>query len=55
MAQRPVFVTSDTYPFVDEKIIDFEWHKGLAVTQKKKSIKSLHTAALEKFNELTLC
>ncbi|MCU8004813.1 MULTISPECIES: DarT1-associated NADAR antitoxin family protein [Shewanella] len=54
MAQRPVFVSSDSYPFVDEKIIDFEWHKGLAVTQKKKSIKSLHTAALEQFNDLTL-
>ena len=54
MAKIPIFVSSDRYPFVNEKIIDFEWHKELAIIQKKKSIKSLHTAALEQFKDLTL-
>ncbi|EOB3674069.1 hypothetical protein ACHELX_000877 [Vibrio vulnificus] len=54
MAQRPIFISSDIFPFVDENTIDFEWHKGLAASQKKKSIKSLHTVALERFKDLTI-
>ncbi|MGF1905120.1 DarT1-associated NADAR antitoxin family protein [Aliivibrio salmonicida] len=54
MAQRPIFISSDKYPFVEEKLIDFEWHKGLDITQKRKSIRSLHSAVLEQSNDLSL-
>ncbi|MDE5748520.1 MAG: hypothetical protein K2I21_13220, partial [Acetatifactor sp.] len=45
MAKRPAFfihqgkVVSDIYPF--------EWYSGFAVSQKQKSIKSLHNAIIE--------
>jgi hypothetical protein len=43
MANRPVFCPQDTS--VDIKNIDFKWHPGMAVSQKKKSIASLHAEA----------
>jgi len=43
MAQRPIFIpiTSEKI-LVDTKIIDFTWHPGMSVSQKQKSIISLH-------------
>lgn len=54
MALRPVFVAIDEYPYVKEKMIDFEWHKGIAASQKQKSIVSLHKAAKEQFSHLEI-
>jgi len=43
MSKRPVFIPSeDTSNFVDEIEIDFTWHSGFSISQKQKSIESLH-------------
>jgi hypothetical protein len=49
MARRPVFhpVLSGS-PFVQEVILDFDWHPGFAKSQAQKSIASLHAAALDR-------
>ena len=43
MANRPVFCPKETY--IDICEIEFQWHPGMAVSQKKKSIRSLHNSA----------
>jgi len=50
MASRPVFipVVEQGVPQVITKSVEFEWFPGLAVSQKQKSIKSLHKAFGEK-------
>lgn len=49
MAKRPIFTPKhDTFPFVEEISLDFEWSAGYAVTQAQKSILSLHKAAAQK-------
>jgi hypothetical protein len=46
MAKRPIFVSSDeANSLLEIKEIEFKWHAGLSVSQKQKSIDSLHTAA----------
>jgi hypothetical protein len=46
MATRPVYVAHRTaVSFVREKPVEFQWHAGLAVSQKQKSIADLHVAA----------
>lgn len=45
MAIRPIFISQKDFVGVDEKIIDFKWHAGMSITQKKKSINELHTMA----------
>jgi hypothetical protein len=46
MAQRPVFVpTPSGRTLVCTKLLDFQWHPGLAVSQAQKSISALHEAA----------
>ena len=51
MAKRPIFLYSDKPDSLLEKIeVEFKWHPGLAVSQKQKSIESLHIAAKEQFN-----
>jgi hypothetical protein len=49
MARRPVFrpVLSGP-PFVEEVVLDFDWHPGFAKSQAQKSIASLHAAARER-------
>lgn len=46
MAKRPIFIpdTSGQSP-VRTQYVDFQWHPGLAVSQKQKSVASLHEAA----------
>lgn len=49
MAKRPVFMTTEgTKEFVREEMVEFEWFPGFALSQKQKSIRSLHQAANEK-------
>ena len=49
MATRPIFVpTNDINELFKEVYIDFKYHNGFAVTQKFKSINSLHENANEK-------
>ena len=49
MAERPVFVSqlSDNF-FFNEELIEFEWFAGMSVSQKQKSISSLHDEASKK-------
>lgn len=47
MAKRPVFSPKLDVVGVSERLIDFHWFSGFSVTQKKKSIESLHQAAKE--------
>lgn len=54
MASRPIFIAQDTFPYVKVEEIDFKWHPGLSVTQKKNSIKSLHEAAIKLYTHLSL-
>lgn len=43
MAKRPVYIPLTTGNcFVETKFIDFEWFPGFSVSQKQKSIESLH-------------
>ena len=43
MAERPVYIPKVTgFPFVTVKNIVFDWFAGFSVSQKQKSIKSLH-------------
>jgi len=55
MAIRPIFLSSNLKDsLVETKEIDFEWHPGLSVTQKQKSIDSMHISAKEKFNKIKI-
>lgn len=53
MAVRPVFVTSDIRPYVDMISTAFRFYPGLAVTQARKSVHSLHEAFLTSCPEHT--
>ncbi len=45
MAERPVYIPKETgLPFVIIKNIMFDWFAGFSVSQKQKSIKSLHSS-----------
>ena len=50
MAQRPVFVPSESHPWVRRVMIEFTWHAGLSRSQKQNSIASLHSAARSKLH-----
>ncbi|UXN57793.1 DUF6977 family protein [Phyllobacterium zundukense] len=50
MAERPVFIPAIEGPaLVKTKFAEFQWFPGMAVSQKQKSIDSLHAAAREQF------
>lgn len=44
MAQRPVFFTRQTAPYVNVTMPDFQWNGGFAASQKQKNIDALHRA-----------
>lgn len=46
MAKRPVFIPSEAGPqLVREEMIEFHWHPGMALSQKRKNIAALHEVA----------
>jgi hypothetical protein len=46
MAKRPIFIsTNNPKVYVEEKSIEFKFYNGFSITQKSKSIKSLHDSA----------
>ena len=48
MAKRPIFLPVPSADgFVRVAPVDFLWHAGLAPSQKRKSVRSLHDAAIE--------
>lgn len=47
MAKRPIYLPSyGTGLFVRAEYVEFEWHPGMAPSQKKKSVESLHRSAI---------
>lgn len=54
MAKRPIFISSDInndLQFFNSKMIEFNWYPGFAVSQKRKSIDSLHKNFITEFPE----
>ena len=49
MANRPVYVASDKYPYVKKINTEFKFFPGFAPSQKKLSIASLHESFLGKY------
>lgn len=48
MAERPIFIPNIEGPaLVKTKYVEFQWFPGMAVSQKQKSVDSLHAAACE--------
>lgn len=47
MALRPVFLPIPTAPYVNVINVEFEWFAGFAISQKQKSIQSLHASAVK--------
>ncbi|MEG7413234.1 hypothetical protein V6E00_00030 [Serratia marcescens] len=48
MAQRPVYIpTGEKSLYVKTELVDFTWFPGMSVSQKQKSIDSLHDAAIK--------
>ena len=45
MAQRPIFIPTDRTPYVATHMIDFPWVMGMAKSQARKRVLSLHEAA----------
>ena len=51
MARRTIFIPSrKSDNFVINEEVEFIWSPGLAISQKQKSIKSLHEKAKQKLN-----
>ena len=48
MAKRPIFIPAPGGRLVDERAVEFEWFPGFAVSQKQRSIKSLHRSAADR-------
>uniref|UniRef100_A0ABX1N7B0 Uncharacterized protein n=1 Tax=Aromatoleum buckelii TaxID=200254 RepID=A0ABX1N7B0_9RHOO len=49
MAKRPVYIPNSSGKIlVRTESVEFNWHSGMAVMQKQKSIRSLHEAAVAK-------
>ncbi len=46
MAVRPVFLVNDNNLSFESINVDFEWYKGLSLTQKKRNVLSLHYSFL---------
>lgn len=48
MANRPIYIASkEKKALIETKSIEFKWHSGLSISQKQKSINSLHESAKE--------
>ncbi|KAB2520380.1 hypothetical protein F8N49_18170 [Pseudomonas sp. GXM4] len=53
MAERPIFIpTPDKETLAQTKLVDFKWFPGMSVSQKQKSVESLHQAAREATPEI---
>ena len=47
MAIRPVFIASNSQPFVKVEEVEYKYYPGFAASQAQKSIASLHAAFVE--------
>lgn len=49
MAERPIYIPRFDGPLMVETVmIAFQWHAGMSIGQKQRSIRSLHATAIEK-------
>lgn len=44
MANRPVFMSKNTFPYYEIKNVEFEWFPGFSVAQKQRCVGGLHKA-----------
>tara|TARA_Y100000588_G_scaffold323660_1_gene356355 strand:- start:1366 stop:2049 length:684 start_codon:yes stop_codon:yes gene_type:complete len=52
MAERPIYLPNACGDSLVEKLeVQFKWHAGLSISQKQKSIRSLHESAISKIGE----
>ena len=50
MAKRPIFLPMhDGKRLVRELYVEFDWHPGMAVSQKQKNVRAIHKAARDRF------
>lgn len=50
MANRPIYIPMVSgSSFVATLPVEFDWHPGLSISQKRKSIESLHSSALKQY------
>ncbi|MCL2627090.1 MAG: hypothetical protein FWD44_00120 [Oscillospiraceae bacterium] len=54
MAKRPVFICIDEKPYFDVKNVNFDYYSGFSISQKQKSIKSLHQSTNKLYENLNL-
>lgn len=54
MATRPYFISTNDNKFFKEKTCEFEYFTGFAISQKQKSITSLHGEILKKYPASTI-
>ncbi len=48
MAERPIFVPVESgFQLILEKSVSFQWHSGMAPSQKKKNVAALHASAIK--------
>ena len=50
MTTRPVYIPTEDESFVKVELVNFTWHPGFSITQKQKSIISLHENIREILN-----
>jgi hypothetical protein len=49
MASRPIFLPTRNEPLLAREVrVEFHWHPGMAMSQKRKNVTALHEAAAEK-------
>ena len=52
MAKRPVFVPNNNMNnYFDTVDIEFQWYSGFSVSQKQRSVRSLHTNFINKYED----
>jgi hypothetical protein len=55
MAHRPIFMVNDVgNQFVLTKMLEFRWFPGMSISQKQKSIDSLHSEAYRVFKNIRI-
>ena len=54
MATRPVFLTLDTYPWVQSEMITFEWTPGMTKIEKQANIAAIHKQAQTQHPQIKL-
>lgn len=54
MAKRPVFIAKRIYPYYEIQEVEFDFYSGYAISQKQKSINSLHERFIENYQGMRI-